>query len=258
MIKKLIHYTWFSGEEMPDLIKKCIDSWHKYLPDYEFKLWDRAAAEAIDSVFLKEALSVKKWAFVADYVRLYAVYHEGGIYLDTDVELRSSFDPFLNHRMFIGKEHWLQLAQEFKPGLSVYLTSHCFGAEAGHPFLKRCLDYYAERHFIVSKSPDLPEWIRYDHALLPYIQACIAKADGYNHRPKVKGIQMLRDGLAIYPSAYFDGESSDKNCVVIHHCLGSWRVVVNTEKESNFVTKIKSHVAKTLYHFDIALFRLRG
>ena len=84
MIPKIIHYTWFSGDEYPEKIKKCIDSWHRFMPDYEFRLWDMKSIENIDSPFLKEAIKMKKWAYAADMVRCYAVYNFGGIYLDTD------------------------------------------------------------------------------------------------------------------------------------------------------------------------------
>ena len=104
-IPKIIHYTWFSGDEYPENIKKCIESWHKILPDYELRLWDMKAIENIDSVFLKEAIQMKKWAYAADMVRFYAVYNYGGIYLDTDVEVFKSFDEFLNCNAFIGKEN---------------------------------------------------------------------------------------------------------------------------------------------------------
>ena len=91
MIPKIIHYTWFSGDEMPQIVNECMASWERHLPDYEFRLWDMDAIKDIDAVFLREALSVKKWAYAADYVRLYALYHEGGIYLDTDVMVYKSF-----------------------------------------------------------------------------------------------------------------------------------------------------------------------
>ena len=95
MIPKIIHYTWFSGEEMPPIVKDCIASWKRVMPDYEYRLWDMEAIMDLDSEFLKEALAVKKWAYAADYVRLYALYQEGGIYLDTDVELLKPLDDFL-------------------------------------------------------------------------------------------------------------------------------------------------------------------
>ena len=134
MIPKLIHYSWFSGEPYPAFLKECMDTWKKVLPDYEFILWDAKKLAECNNTFANEAVSVKKWAFAADFVRLYAVYHYGGIWLDTDIDMFKSFDPFLNDGMFIGREYYVH--QEKGKEDFVTLTSHCFGAEKGHPFLK--------------------------------------------------------------------------------------------------------------------------
>ena len=87
MIPKIIHYCWLSGDPYPELISKCIQSWKVYLPDYQFVLWDREKADAIDSKWLKEAIESKKYAFAADFIRIYALLKNGGIYLDADVEV---------------------------------------------------------------------------------------------------------------------------------------------------------------------------
>lgn len=186
----------------------------------------------------------------------------GGVYLDTDVELRGPLDPFLEHKMFIGKERFYQLSYTFKdPGLRRYLTSHCFGAEAGHPFLKKCLDYYSERHFILSNSLDIPESIRYDHAVIPFIQACIAHEEGFNWNPKAQTIQTLNNGLTVYPTEYFDGNANQKKCVAIHHAMGGWTVAdgigKSTISKRNVLGRVKSGVIKILYYLNIAVFKLR-
>ena len=103
MIPKIIHYTWFSGDPFPEKLQNCINSWKEHMPEYELRLWDMKAAGQIDSIYLKETLNEKVWACAADYVRLYAVYHEGGIYLDTDVMVYKSFNPLLDAVAFIGK-----------------------------------------------------------------------------------------------------------------------------------------------------------
>lgn len=84
VIPKTIHYCWFGGNEMPPLVQKCIKSWKKHLPDYEFKLWDEKTFNINSSEWCKGAYANKKYAFVADYVRLVVLYENGGIYLDTD------------------------------------------------------------------------------------------------------------------------------------------------------------------------------
>lgn len=86
MIPKKIHFCWLSGDEFPPLIQYCIDTWEKVLPDYEIILWDTKRFDINSIAWVKEAFEAKKYAFAADYIRLYAVYTEGGIYLDSDVE----------------------------------------------------------------------------------------------------------------------------------------------------------------------------
>lgn len=222
MIPKIIHYTWFSGDEMPPVVKDCIASWKQFMPDYEFRLWDMNATKCIDSVFLQEALSVGKWAYAADYVRLYALYHEGGIYLDTDVRVFKSFDDLLHHKVFIGKEDALnQLQLEHKWAL--FLTSHCMGAEPRSEFIFDCLRYFKDRHFVISTDDKLPLRLRYNYVLLPYIQAVIAKDYGYDWSLKNQSIQHCKEGLVIYPSDYFCGKRN-KSCAYCQHLvLGGWK-----------------------------------
>lgn len=222
MIPKVIHYTWFSGDALPPKVEKCIATWKKHMPDYTLRCWDLESIKDIDNIFVREALAERKWAYVSDYVRLYAVYHEGGIYLDTDVEVFQSFDPFLHHRLFIGQEQWLQIM-----GTQLYqnLTSHCFGAEKGHEFLLRCLNYYSGRHFITSTDTTLPQELRYHFTVLPYIQGTLAQAfyDVSNEWSYPPRIQHCKDGIVVYPPLYFDAVKPGKNRYCHHYCLGSWR-----------------------------------
>lgn len=221
MIPRIIHYTWFSGEEFPTKIRRCIDSWHEHLPDWELRIWDMTAIERIDSAFLREAIAARKWAYAADYVRLYAVYHHGGVYLDTDAMLLRPLDEFLKQRAFIGKENSIHFTGSSLP--SQYLTAHCFGAEPKHPFIKRCLDYFAGRHFVTSNDESLPQPLRFNFVLLPFIQSEIARQMGYDPRPLAQQLQILDDGLAVYPTEYFDVAHDNKYGVVKHLALGSWR-----------------------------------
>ena len=104
MIPKRIHYCWFGHGQMPELALKCIESWHKHMPDYEFKLWNEENFNINSNQYVKEAYEARKFAFVTDYVRLYALFTEGGIYMDTDVESIRSFDTLLHLSGFIGFE----------------------------------------------------------------------------------------------------------------------------------------------------------
>ncbi len=241
-IPKIIHYTWFSGDEMPAKIKACIESWKEILPDYELRLWDMETIKDIDSVFLKEALSVRKWAYAADFVRLYALYHEGGIYLDTDVMVYKSFDDLLDNYVFIGKEDSMHFTGDGNRGVQ-YLSSHCMGAEKGAEYIKDCLSYYDDRHFVVSHNEKLPQCLRYNYVLLPFIQAIIAKEYGYDWKPSVQHIQECKNGLTIYPQDWFCGFSYFKESYCQHFSLGSWR---EDYTQYNFSNSFKQKISKKI------------
>lgn len=220
MIPKKIHFTWFSDDPYPEKIKECMASWKRHMPDFEFIHWDMNRIKSIDSVFLHEALSVKKWAFASDFIRLWALYHEGGIYLDTDVLVYKSFEDLLDQECFIGKENALHIGWRIT---EQYLTSHCMGAVAGHPFIKECLDYYDGRHFIQSHNESLPQPLKYDMTIQPYIQYEIAKKYGYNPFPSANKVQHLSDNVTVYPMPYFDCLKRKSYSYCKHLAAGSWR-----------------------------------
>ena len=220
MIPKLIHYSWFSGEPFPKHIEELMKTWKRVLPDYEFMLWDSKKLAEANNMFADEAVSVRKWAFAADFIRLYAVYNYGGIWLDTDIEMFKSFDPYLDNEVFIGRE-----ANFHNRPRERWLTSHCFGAVANHPFIKDCLDYYTDRHFIRSHNEKYPQTMRFDTTIIPEVQAEIAKSYGYDSFGKRDDEQLLQNGIHIYPSDYFDCPrcKTMKNVVCIHRASGAWR-----------------------------------
>lgn len=136
MIPKLLHLCWLSGDPYPPKIAKCLKSWEKYLPDYEIILWDTKRFDLSSSIWVKQAFEKKKYAFAADYIRFYALYHMGGVYLDSDVEVLKSFDEFLDLPYFVGAEK----AQTPEAAI--------IGAEKGCDWIKQCLDYYQDRPFV--------------------------------------------------------------------------------------------------------------
>lgn len=224
MIPKKIHYCWLSGDPYPEKVQQCMASWHKYMPDWEYVLWDMERIKDIDSVWLKECIEARKWAFAADFIRVYALYHEGGVYLDSDVMVFQSLEPFLSHRFFIGRECVSYVT--FDDGVQVFLTSHCFGAEPDHIFLKQNLGYYQDRHFRGCTYGDLPNSLRYDMMMLPYIQSRLAEQYGYDPSLVADKIQTLGLGIVIYPSDYFGKDpwhAGNSNCYVEHLGQASWR-----------------------------------
>ncbi len=136
MIPKIIHLCWLSGDPYPPKIAKCLQSWEKYLSDYEIILWDTKRFDLNNSLWVRQAFEKKKYAFAADYIRFYALYHMGGIYLDSDVEVLKSFDDLLDLPYFMGAEK----AQTPEAAI--------IGAEKGCDWIKACLDYYLDRPFI--------------------------------------------------------------------------------------------------------------
>lgn len=135
MIPKTIHYCWFSGEKYPPKIKECIRSWKEKLPDYTIKLWNAYSFDFQSVPYMKKCLEMRKWAYVADYVRLYALYNEGGIYLDSDVLVLKKFDSLLDCNAFWGIDAMIDYDYAF-PEAAV------FGSVKGFPILKEMMGYY--------------------------------------------------------------------------------------------------------------------
>lgn len=241
-IPKIIHYTWFSSNPFPDEIQSCINSWKKVLPDYQLVCWDYSAVKNIDNAFLQEALKEKKWAFASDFVRLYAVYNEGGIYLDTDVLIYKNYDPLLNNKCFIGYENSFHLVGR---EVCSFLSAHCFGAERNNLFIKKCLDYYTGRHFILSSNKELSNELRLDMTLLPYIQAMIAKTYGWNWSFKERKV-FHHEEFVIFPSSYFDPQNPDTSSYCNHLALGSWRESRRLQKKVTLKYKVKWRLKKVL------------
>lgn len=131
MIPKVIHYCWFGGGKKPKLARKCIDSWHKYMPDYEIIEWNENNFDINYNQYTKMCYEQKKYAFLTDYLRLLIVEDQGGIYFDTDVEVLRSFDNLLNNPAFIGFENNNYVAS----GLG-------FGAEPHNSAVLQMLDEY--------------------------------------------------------------------------------------------------------------------
>lgn len=104
MIPQIIHYCWFGPKRMPRTVRRCIETWHQLMPDYEFMLWNESNSP-MQHPFVASAYAAKKYAFVADYVRFWALYNYGGIYLDTDMYVVKRFDDLLNNEFFAGYEN---------------------------------------------------------------------------------------------------------------------------------------------------------
>lgn len=181
MIPKVIHYCWVGGKPIPEKDKKCIESWKKYCPDYEIIRWDESNYDFSKNNYMKQAYEMKKWGFVPDYARLDIIYSNGGIYLDTDVELVSSLDDFLNDSAFFGFEE----GEFINPGSG-------FGAEKGHPGLKRLMEIYENKLFISNDGK------------LNLIPSPVLHRDKFIEMgAKMNDKLQIVNGITIYPTEYF-------------------------------------------------------
>lgn len=207
MIPKTIHYCWFGRGPMPELALKCIESWHRYMPDYMFKLWNEDNFDVNSVPYVKEAYESRKFAFVTDYVRLWALYTEGGIYMDTDVEILKPIDDLLHLDAFTGYE-----GSKNRPPVTGLMASVAHGE-----WVKEQLDAYQDAHFIKEDgSMDLTtNTVRISQIMRDngFIQ------DGKYH--------VYKD-LHVFPADYFCPRQTTgeffltENTYCDHHFMGTW------------------------------------
>ena len=216
MIPKVIHFCWLSEDPIPESLQKCMLSWKKYLPDYQIIHWNFNRFDKDSSVWVKQAFENKKYAFAADYIRLYALYNYGGIYLDMDVEVLKTFNPFLVLNSIIC----------FESDSNKYPEVAAFGAEKESPWVKECLDYYSSRHFIDKNG-------NFEMTPLPQVVKKILDNKGYKFVPSHNINEALLvsgdKNISIFPSDFFSPKSYKtklisitKNTVSIHHFAGTW------------------------------------
>ena len=135
MIPKIIHYCWVGPRPMGDLSRRCVESWQKHLPDYHLKFWNEQNAP-MEHPFMKRMYESGRFGFVPDYLRFWALEKFGGVYLDCDVELLGSLDPYLGEDMFLSFMCTQNRIRKNPPGTAL------IGARPGHPFLREILGVY--------------------------------------------------------------------------------------------------------------------
>lgn len=194
-IPKIIHYVWMGGKEKPPKIKRCMKTWKKHLKDYKFIEWNEENFDINSNPFVKKMYDQKKWAFVSDYVRAYAIYNYGGIYLDTDVFVIDKLDSLLDDKAFVGFE------------APSYPFTAVFGAEKEHPLIKDMLDYY--------EGLDLEGTFK-DNNTISVSTLLIDKygcKTGNIEQTLETGIKVYKDDVLCNPS---------RNSLTVHVFLGSW------------------------------------
>lgn len=253
MIPKKIHYCWFGGNPLPKSAKKCIASWKKYFPEYEIIEWNEDNYDINKIPYIKQAYEAKKYAFVSDYARFDILYHEGGVYFDTDVEVIKSFDDILSNGPFMGceidglvslKTNCIYQGDSksdalINPGLGI-------AAAPGLRLYKEILDYYSTQYFLHSDGTLNTETV-------VTRTTKILKEHGLKN---IKGIQQV-EGITIYPKEFFNPLNSNtgeldktENTHSIHWYSMTWLSPVE---------RLKSIITRPLHRvFGEDIFRRLG
>lgn len=224
MIPKIIHCVWFgTSSEYPEDVARCIETWKAKMPDYEIRIWNEQNFDLSACTYVKEAFGEKKYAFASDYVRLWALYYYGGIYLDTDVEVLKSFDDLLVNRAFAGFEDNDRIA------------TCVLGSEKGNPLFLELLEEYHGRKFILGEG-------QYDLTPnpVPITRRLIA------HSLCLNGARQELDEISIYPMDYFcpfnpyrkGADCFTDNTYANHHFNGTWKKVLS-DAERKYAAKEK-------------------
>ena len=227
-IPKKIHFCWLSKEPFPEEVQRCIDSWHNIMPDYEIKLWNTDVFDTDSLAYTSEAMAHKKYAFVSDVIRLYAIYSEGGIYLDSDIEVYKPFDELLKNRAFTGFESGYRVGPWLIAG------------EKGNHVIKKLLDQYNDKHFI-DKTGNMD--------MTPNTVHVTALLSEYGLKPS-KTVQELGD-ITVYPEEYFCPKNPwtgsiniTPNTYAMHLFAGGWND--KASDEMRFINEINDNIRKFL------------
>lgn len=207
MIPKVIHWCWFGRGKLPYTARKCIRSWKRKLPDYEIKLWNEDNFDVHSCRYVEEAYAARKFAFVTDYVRLHALYTEGGVYMDSDVEVLKRIDRFLELPAFTGFES------------DVGCITGIMASEKGGSWVRDLLDGYRNRSFWNQDgSQNLTTNVEYTAELMKAKGADISS--GFIEIP---GYVMVFPRDYFCPKAWKTGAYTlTENTYVIHHFAASW------------------------------------
>ena len=239
MIPKILHYCWFGKGDYTPEIELCLESWKRYCPEWDIRLWNEDNSP-MSIPWIHDAYRHQKYAFVADYVRFWALYQFGGVYMDTDMLVTAPLDSFLENSSFIGRE------DEYNASMGI------IGAEKHDPFCKLCLDYYDSSRFNMASPPIITRFIT---PLLTNF--------GFVEEDKT---QHLTNGLVVYQSDVFypihyteNFELNDinryvtPNTVCIHLWNKSWRdeiqMLASGEYKRGFRMAIKRLVRTPLLPF---------
>jgi mannosyltransferase OCH1-like enzyme len=219
MIEKKIHYCWYGRGEMSALHQRCIESWSKFLPDYEIILWDETNTD-FDNEFLIECRKNKQWAFISDFIRLRVMFEYGGIYFDADIEVIKSFDDLLVNDCFLGYES------------KGRLNTGVMGSIPNHWFHRKCMDFMLSNYN--SNNPY-------------YIAPEVATKCFYSDSRSIEIKDFAEDYF--YPYNPYDASKKTSNLMfsditentyAIHHWAKGWNQTLPVKFMKKFKSLIKS------------------
>lgn len=211
MIPKKIHYCWFGGKPLPKDYQHYIDTWRKHLPDYEICRWDESNYDVRCIPFSAEAYEAGKYAFVSDYARLKTLYEQGGLYLDTDVEVLRPIDDIMERGDWMAVERHSDETDHVNVGLG-------FAVAAGSPIVGEALAFYEQQHYRLADGQTAG-------FIIVTVLTDILRAHGL---PEQINEPTVVAGITIYPHDYFSPKRDDvitltPNTRTIHHYAASWR-----------------------------------
>ena len=235
MIPHIIHYCWFGNSPLPNTALKCISSWEKYLPNYIIQQWNESNFDVNMTQYTAEAYKHKKYAFVSDYARFWILYHYGGLYFDTDVQIVNSLDSIIEHGAFMGREAGTK--GKVAPGLGL-------GVQPYHKLYWELLNEYSLLHFVNSDGT-LNQKTIVDYTTDVLIRRGLLLEDI---------LQEIED-ITIYPSEYMCPMDSTNgiirmtpNTVTIHHYDCSWLDHKSLRWQLHI---LKNSVNRLLYFFRL-------
>lgn len=225
-IPKILHYCWFGGKEKSEGVKKCIESWKKYLPDYTLMEWNESNFDIDKLQYTKEAYAAGKYAFVSDVARIEALYQYGGFYMDTDVEVLKSFNSLLDARCILGMEE------------KEYVATSFMAFEKEHSLVKQFLDLYENISFL-DENGQIVTGTNVAKLTNMLLEKGFVQEDHY---------QELEEGIKIYPKEYFSPYdyinchyNITDNSYCVHHFAVSWM-----SKKEQVKKEIKKQLVKIL------------
>ena len=234
MIPRIIHYCWFGRNSLPDSAQKCVASWRKFFPGYEIKAWNEDNFDVNIIPYTQQAYEAKKYAFVSDYARFWILYHEGGLYFDTDVEVVKSFDDILERGAFMGLE-----IDGTKKGSKVAINPGLgLGAEAGMPIYLEILNGFANLDYYGSDGQ------RNNYSMIPMVTDMFLRSG-----LRMNGQIQKLCGVTIYPQCYFNPYNGVTGRLYLTSETRSihWYSATWMEPKALWLVKLKRMIRKFLY-----------